>query len=181
MGFGLKIHADEIVSLGGGELAARIPTLSAEHLIAVSDQGIVDLAKAGVIACLLPGTSFNLAQGKYAPARKMVEAGVPIALCTDYNPGSCPTENLQLIMTLAALYMRLLPEEILTAVTYNGAYAMGMEEKIGSLEKDKQADLVLWDADNLDYVLYHFGINHVDTVIKNGKIVFTQSKERAVK
>lgn len=176
LGFGLKIHADEIVSLGGARLAAKLPTLSAEHLIAASDKGIQDMAKAGVIACLLPGTSFNLGKGKYAKARQMVEQGVSIALCTDYNPGSCPTENLQLIMTFAALYYRLLPEEILTAVTYNAACAIGRQEKIGSLEKGKEADLILWDAPNLDYIPYHFGVNHVERVWKKGKEVWRKAE-----
>ena len=131
-----KLHADEIESLGGAELAAEIGCISADHLIAASDDGIKQMAKKGVIANLLPGTSFNLQTGKFARARKMVEEGVPIALSTDYNPGSCPTENLQLIMSFASLIMKLTPEEVITAVTINGAASLGLENEIGSLDID---------------------------------------------
>lgn len=171
-GMGLKLHADEIKPLGGAELAAEIQCISADHLIAASDKGIEEMAKTGVIANLLPGTSFNLQTGKFARAREMVEAGVPIALSTDYNPGSCPTENLQLIMSFASLIMKLRPEEVISAVTINGAASLGLEDKIGSLEIGKQGDVVIFNSPNLEYILYHFGINHVDTVIKKGNIVY---------
>lgn len=171
-----KLHADEIEPLGGAELAAEIGCITADHLIAASDTGIEEMAKRGIIANLLPGTSFNLQTGKFARARKMVEEGVPISLSTDYNPGSCPTENLQLIMSFGSLIMKLTPEEVITAVTINGASALGLEEKIGSLESGKQGDIVIFDAPNLEYILYHFGINHVSTVIKKGKIVYMESK-----
>jgi len=171
-----KLHADEIKPLGGAELAAEIACISADHLIAASNNGIIKMAEKGVIANLLPGTSFNLQTGKFANARKMVEEGVPIALSTDYNPGSCPTENLQLIMSFAALIFKLTPEEIITAVTINGACALGLEENIGSLEAGKQADIAMFDSPNLEYILYHFGINHTDTVIKKGKIVYKKEK-----
>lgn len=171
-----KIHADEIKPLGGAELAAEISCVSADHLIAASDKGIEAMAEKNIIANLLPGTSFNLQTGKYARARKMVEAGVPIALSTDYNPGSCPTENLQLIMSFAALVMKLTPEEIITAVTINGACSLKLEESVGSLEVGKQGDIVIFDSPNLEYILYHFGINHTDKVIKRGKIVYSKSK-----
>lgn len=167
-----KIHADEIKPLGGAELAAEIECITADHLIAASDEGIYKMAEAGTIANLLPGTSFNLQTGSFARARKMVEEGVPIALSTDYNPGSCPTENLQLIMSFGSLLLKLTPEEVITAVTINGACALGLEKEIGSLELGKQADLVMFNSPNLEYIIYHFGINHTDTVIKNGKIVY---------
>ncbi len=167
-----KIHADEIKPLGGAELAAEISCLSADHLIAASDKGIEDMAEKGIIANLLPGTSFNLQENKFARARKMIEAGVPIALSTDYNPGSCPTENLQLIMSFAALIMKLKPEEIITGVTINGACSLKVEDKLGSLEVGKQGDIAIFDSPNLEYILYHFGINHTDKVIKKGKIVY---------
>ena len=172
-----KMHADEIVSLGGGELAAKVGCISAEHLLAVSEQGIADMAKNGVIAVLLPGTSFNLQKGSVAPARKMIEAGIPVAISTDYNPGSCPTENLQLVMTLATLTLKMLPEEVIVGTTINAAAALGLEKEIGSLVVGKKADLTIFDAKNLDYIIYHFGINHVDQVIKNGQIVFKNKKE----
>ncbi|MBU5426399.1 imidazolonepropionase [Tissierella pigra] len=175
-GMGLKLHADEIKPLGGAELAAEIGCISADHLIAASDNGIKEMAKNGVIANLLPGTSFNLQTGNFAKARKMIEEGVPVSLSTDYNPGSCPTENIQLIMSFGALIMKLTPEEIITSVTINGAASLGLEEKIGSLESGKQGDLVIFDSPNLEYILYHFGINHVDKVVKKGEIVYTKEK-----
>ncbi|MDR7857307.1 imidazolonepropionase [Tissierella sp.] len=175
-GMGAKLHADEIEPLGGAELAAEVGCITADHLIAASDAGITQMAEKGVIANLLPGTSFNLQTGKFARAKKMIEEGVPIALSTDYNPGSCPTENLQLIMSFAALIYKLTPEEVITAVTINGASALGLEKEIGSLELGKQGDIVIFDAPNLEYVLYHFGINHTDKVIKKGKIVYEKLK-----
>ncbi|MCQ4924194.1 imidazolonepropionase [Tissierella carlieri] len=167
-----KLHADEIEPLGGAELSAEIGCITADHLIAASDIGIEQMAKSGVIANLLPGTSFNLQTGKFARARKMVEAGVPIALSTDYNPGSCPTENLQLIMSFGSLIMKLTPEEVITAVTINGAAALGLEREVGSLEIGKRGDIVMFDSPNLEYIIYHFGVNHVDTVVKKGKIAY---------
>lgn len=169
-----KLHADEIESLGGAELSAEIGCISADHLIAASDEGIKQMAKKGVIANLLPGTSFNLQTGKFARARKMIEEGVAIALSTDYNPGSCPTENLQLVMSFASLIMKLKPEEVISAVTINGAASLGLENEIGSLDVGKQGDIVIFDSPNLEYILYHFGINHTDTVIKKGKIVYNK-------
>ena len=172
-GMEAKIHADEIKPLGGAELAAEINCISADHLIAASDEGIKNMAEKGVIANLLPGTSFNLQTETLARARKMVEEGVPIALSTDYNPGSCPTENLQLIMSFASILLKMTPEEVITGVTINGACSIGMEDKIGSLEVGKQADLVMFNSPNLEYIIYHFGINHTDTVIKKGKVVYS--------
>lgn len=171
LGFKLKIHADEIVPLQGAELASELKALSADHLLAASDKGIEDMAKAGVTAVTLPGTSFYLMLGKYAQARKMIDAGVRVAIATDYNPGTSPTENLQMIMSFACFGMKLTPEEIIKAMTLNAAYALDRQQSIGSLEKGKQADLVIFDSPNVDYIVYHYGINHVDTVIKNGKIV----------
>lgn len=170
-GFKLKIHADEIIPLQGAELASEMKAVSAEHLLAASDEGIEAMSKAKVTAVLLPGTSFYLMLGKYAQARKMIEKGVRVAIATDYNPGSCPTENLQAIMVFACMGMRLLPEEIIKGMTINAAHAIDRASEIGSIEKGKRADIVIWNSPNLDYLIYHFGINHVDTVIKNGEIV----------
>jgi imidazolonepropionase len=170
LGFGLKIHADEIVPLHGAELAAEMGAVSAEHLMAASEEGIEAMSRAGVAAVLLPGTSFYLMAGRYAQAKKMMEQGIRVALATDYNPGSCPTENLQAVMTFACMGMRLLPEEILRCMTINAAYAVKREHEIGSIEAGKKADLVVFDAPNMDYIVYHFGINHVDKVIKNGRL-----------
>lgn len=170
-GFKLKIHADEIIPLQGAELAGELGAVSAEHLLAASEAGITAMAEAGVTAVLLPGTSFYLMLGKYAQARKMMDRGVRVALATDYNPGSCPTENLQSIMTFACFGMKMTPEEIIKGMTLNAAYALDRAGEIGSLQVGKKADIVVFDAPNLEYIVYHFGINHVDTVIKNGKIV----------
>lgn len=168
-----KIHADEIKPLGGAELAAEIGCISADHLIAASDEGIANMGEKQVIANLLPGTSFNLQTESLARARRMVELGVPIALSTDYNPGSCPTENLQLIMSFASILLKMTPEEVITGVTINGACALGIQDKVGSLEVGKQADIVMFNSPNLEYIIYHFGINHTNTVIKKGKVVYS--------
>ncbi|MCE5344654.1 MAG: imidazolonepropionase [Bacteroidales bacterium] len=171
LGFKVKIHADEMVPLQGAELAADMQAVSADHLLAASEDGLNAMSKAQVTAVLLPGTSFYLMLEKYANARKMIEKGIKVALATDYNPGTCPTENLQSIMTFACFGMKLTPEEIIKGMTINAAYAVDRASEIGSIGSGKQADLVILDAPNWDYVIYHFGINHVDTVIKRGKIV----------
>lgn len=126
-----KIHADEIEPLGGAELASEIGCITADHLVSASERGMDMMAQKGVIANLLPATSFNLQSGKFAQGRKMIDMGIPVSLSTDYNPGSCPTENLQLIMSFASIIMKLTPEEVITAVTINGACALGLENEIG--------------------------------------------------
>ncbi|KHF38542.1 imidazolonepropionase [Halalkalibacter okhensis] len=175
-GFGLKIHADEIDPLGGTELAADLGAVSADHLVGASDQGIKKLANSGTIAVLLPGTTFYLGKETFARARKMIDEGVRVALATDFNPGSCPTENIQLIMTFAALKLNMSPEEIWNAMTVNAAYAIGRGEKAGQVVVGRQADLVIWDAPNYQYLPYHYGVNHVNTVIKKGQIVSKRRK-----
>ncbi len=165
-----KVHADEITPLGGASLAAQVGAISAEHLIHATDEGIADMAAAGVIAILLPGTSLYL-DTSFARARTMIEKGIPLALATDYNPGSCPTNSLQLIINLACIKYKMTPEEVLTAVTLNAAAAINRSESIGSLEVGKQADIVIWEAPDLDFIAYHFGVNLVKTVVKGGKIV----------
>ena len=164
-----KIHADEIEAIGGSVLAGELGAISAEHLIVCPPEGIESLAKGGVIACLLPATSFNLG-ATFAPARDMVNAGVPVAMATDFNPGSCPCLNLQFVINLGCLKYRLTPEEVLTAVTLNGAAAIDMADKVGSVEPGKQGDLVIWDAPDLDYICYRLGSNLVKTVIKKGVV-----------
>ena len=165
-----KIHADEIEAIGGSILAGEIGAISAEHLIVCPPEGIESLAKGGVIACLLPATSFNLG-ATFAPARDMVTAGVPVAMATDFNPGSCPCLNLQFVINLGCLKYRLTPEEVLTAVTLNGAAAIDLADKVGSVEPGKQGDLVIWDAPDLDYICYRLGSNLVKTVIKKGVVI----------
>lgn len=165
-----KIHADEIEAIGGSQLAGEIGAISAEHLIVCPPEGIESMAKGGVIACLLPATSFNLG-AVFAPARDMVKAGVPVAMATDFNPGSCPCLNMQFVINLGCLKYRLTPEEVLTAVTLNGAAAIDLADKVGSVEPGKLGDLVIWDAPDLDYICYRVGSNLVKTVVKKGEIV----------
>ncbi len=169
MGLPSKIHADEIDPLGGSELAGEICAVSAEHLIATKDSGIEAMARSKTVACLLPQTSLYLGK-PFARARDMIEAGVPVAIATDFNPGSCPSLNLQLSMNLGYLRYRLYPEEILTAVTLNAACAIGMGEKVGSAEIGKQADFVIWNTDELPMLFYRMGSNQAKTIIKKGKI-----------
>lgn len=168
----LKIHADELEASGGAELGAKLEAISADHLLQASDEGIAALAERGVIAVLLPATSFNLAKNSYARARAMIEAGVPVAVATDCNPGSSPTESMPFVLTLACLYLRLTPEEALTAATINAAHAVGRAAQAGSLEVGKQGDILVLNVPNLNYLPYHFGNNPVDVVIKNGRIVW---------
>jgi len=170
-GFGLKLHADEIVPLGGAELAAEYGAVSADHLLAASDAGIEALARAGVTAVLLPGTSFYLMTGRFARARRMIDAGVRVAVATDYNPGTCPCENLQAIQPFACMGMHMTPAEILRGMTIHAAHAIRLASTIGSLEPGKWADLVLHEAPNPDWLVYHFGSNTVDRVYKKGQAV----------
>ena len=171
LGVKLKVHADEIESFGGAELAAELGAVSAEHLMAISEQGIEALAKSGTVAVVLPATSFFLMAPQYAPAKKMIESGVCVAIATDYNPGSSPTENIQQAMWNACFKMKLSPEQIFRGVTINAAKAICRERIVGSLEKGKQADLLVLNAPSLEYALYHFGVNSVRQVWKQGKKV----------
>lgn len=170
LGMGLKLHADEIEAIGGAQLASQAGAVSAEHLIATDAAGIQALAAGGVIADLLPQTSFYLDK-PYANARGMIEAGVPVAIASDFNPGSCPSYDLQFAMRLGLLKYKLKPEEILTAVTLNAACSIGLGNRLGTLEVGKQADLVIWDAEDLDLVLYRFGVNMAGTVVKKGEVL----------
>ena len=170
MGYKLKIHADEIVPIGGAELAAKLGCTSADHLMAASDKGLKDMAEKGVIANILPGTSFNLNKPS-ADGRKMIDLNVPISLSSDYNPGSCPSENLQFVMQLGCLNLKMTPNEVLTAVTINAAHCVDRATEIGSIEVGKKADVAVFDAPNVEYLMYHFGINHIDRVYKEGRLV----------
>lgn len=167
-----RLHADEFQDSGGAELAAELGAASADHLIAVSEAGIEALARAGVTAVLLPGTSFFLMKHHYAPARRLIEAGVPVALATDCNPGSSNTESLPTILTLAVFEAGMSIGEALTAATLNAACTLGLGDEIGSVEAGKRADLVLLDEPDLDHLAYHYGVNPVRTVVKNGRVVW---------
>ena len=168
-----KIHADEIDPIGGAEIAAEVGAVSAEHLIEASDEGIREMADKNVIAVLLPATSFYLDK-PFARARDMISAGVPVAVATDFNPGSSPSLNMQFVLNLACLKYRLTPSEALTAATLNGAAAIKREKSCGSVEAGKSADLVIWQANDLEYIFYRYGSNLVHRVIKNGKLCFTK-------
>ncbi|MFD3445646.1 imidazolonepropionase [Microbacteriaceae bacterium 4G12] len=174
LGFKVKMHADEIDPIGGTEGAVDVGAISADHLCGASDEGIKKLSEANTIAVLLPGTTFYLNKDRYARARQMIDEGVAVALATDFNPGSCPTENLQLIMSLAMLKLKMTPEEIWNAVTINSAYAINRGEEAGRLQVGRRADVVLWDAPNYAYIPYHYGVSHVHTVWKSGKVVYTR-------
>jgi imidazolonepropionase len=166
-----KIHADEIVSTRGTKIGVSLQASSADHLMAATEADILLLAQSNTIANLLPGTSFYLDKA-YADARKMIDSGVAVGVASDYNPGSSPSENFQLIMQLAAGKLRMTPKEVLTAVTINPAYALRISDHCGSIAVGKNADLVVLDAKNLDYLFYHYGINHTQAVFKNGTLVF---------
>ncbi|MBL4844248.1 MAG: imidazolonepropionase [Planctomycetes bacterium] len=172
LGYGLKIHADEIVPTGGAELAVELGAVSADHLACTGQAGIAALAASETVAVLLPGTSFYLRKSDHAPGRAMIDAGVAVALATDLNPGSSLTESLPMILTLACLQCGLTPAEALRAATLNAACAIGRGAEIGSLEVGKQADFVVWDAPNWRYLPTHFGVSLVRAVYKRGALVF---------
>ena len=167
MGYALKLHADEIVTLGGGELSAQLKALSADHLLHVSDKGVRDMAEAGVGATLLPLTAFALRE-PFAPARKFIDAGAAVALATDLNPGSCFSGSIPLTIALACIYMHMSIEETITALTLNGAAALGMADRIGSIEPGKRGDMVMLGCDNYHILPYYVGMNCVKTTIYDG-------------
>ena len=166
-----KLHADELNNMQGAELAAEVGAISADHLLAVSEEGIRAMATAGVIAVLLPGTSFILQKGHSAPARRLIDAGVPVALASDFNPGSSPLGSMALIVGLAVIKMGLTIEEAITAVTINAAHAIDRGEWLGSIEKGKQADLILLELENYRQLPYYFGFNTVKMVVKKGQLI----------
>ena len=170
LGFSLKIHADEIEAIGGSQLAGELGAVSAEHLIAIEEEGMDAMAEGGTTAMLLPATSFYLDK-TYAPARTMVDKGIPVAIASDFNPGSCPSLNLQFAINLGSLKYRLTPEEVLTAVTINPACAIGRGDMVGTIEPGKQADLIIWDAPDFEMVCYRFGSNLARHVMKKGVLV----------
>lgn len=176
LGFKLKLHADEIVPFNGAELAAKMQAVSAEHLMAVSDAGIKAMAQSGTVAVLLPATSFFLMSKVYAPAKKMLEEGVRVAISTDYNPGSSPTENIQMAMWVACFKMGLTPSDIIRGATINGAYAINREKTVGSIEVGKKADLLIFDAPNIDFIFYRFASNLISQVWKDGHLVVEDGK-----
>ncbi|OGP95903.1 MAG: imidazolonepropionase [Deltaproteobacteria bacterium RBG_16_47_11] len=167
-----KIHADQLSSGGGAELAAEVNAYSADHLEYASPEGIKKMAEKGVTAVLLPGASFFLSMKKYPAARDMIEQGVVVALATDLNPGSSMTESLPLMMTMGCTMFKMIPKEVIQAATIHAARSMGREKEIGSLEVGKQADILVLDIPNYRYLPYHFGVDHVEYVVKKGKVVY---------
>lgn len=169
-GLKLKIHADELAASGGSVLAAELRAVSADHLEHITDEGIRKLQEAGVVAVLLPGVSFFLNHG-YAPARTLIDEGVPVAIASDFNPGSCMSFSIPMMMTIACTHMHMSPEEAITATTLNGAAALGLSQRLGSIEVGKEADIVLYDVPNYRYLAYHFATNHATKIIKRGTIL----------
>jgi len=167
-----KIHADEIVDTGGASLAAEVGAISADHLLTSSENGLKEMVKNDVIGVLLPGTPFSLMHYTYAHARKMIELGIPVALATDLNP-NCWIENMQFIIQLACLNMKMTPAEAITAATYNAACSIGLNNNIGSIEKGKQADIIILNCPNYEFLSYQYGVNLVERVIKNGIVITT--------
>ncbi len=174
-GLKLKLHADEIVPLGGAELAAELGAISADHLLHATDGGIAAMAANGVVATLLPGTAFSLKE-PYARARTMIAHGCAVALATDLNPGSCFSGSIPLLFALATLYMGLSPEEAVTALTLNGAAAVDRADTVGSLDPGKKGDLVILEYPSYKFLPYHMGISVVEQTIKNGKVVFDKTR-----
>jgi imidazolonepropionase len=175
LGLKIKLHADEIVQLGGAELAAELGAVSADHLLQASDQGIKDIAKAGVVATLLPATAFSLNE-PYASGRNMIDTDCAVALATDFNPGSCFTESIPLIFALATLYMNMTIEEAVTALTINGAAALDRADTIGSIDIGKTGDLIVLEFPSYKFIPYHLGVSTVAKVIKKGNLIFDKEK-----
>ncbi len=170
-GFRIKLHAGEFNDLGAAELGVKYGASSIDHLDHISDSAILAMAETKTVGVLLPAVPFHLMTGRYAPARKMIDAGVPVALATDFNPGSAPTYSMQMVIALACRQMQMTPAETIVASTINAAYAIGMEKKVGSLEIGKQADIIILDIDNYLQLPYWFGGNLVYKVIKKGVII----------
>lgn len=175
MGFKLKIHADEIVQIGGAELAAEVGATSADHLLQASDAGIRSMAEAGVVATVLPCTAFSLKE-HYARARQMIDSGCAVAVATDFNPGSCFTESVPLAIALTTLHMNMTIEEVITGLTLNGAAAIGRASEIGSIDSGKAADLVIHEFPSYHFIPYHLGVSTVEKVIKGGRVIFDATK-----
>ena len=177
LGMTPRMHADELSDTDGASLAASLDAASADHLMHISDSGIAALAASNTVANLLPATSFFLMSDRYAPARKLIEAGAIVSLSTDCNPGSSMTESMQTVVQLATLQMKMTVEESLTAATLNGAYSLRMHEEIGSIEPGKRADFVLLDAPNYPHLVYHFGVNLVSAVFRDGLQIYPERSE----
>ena len=173
-GLKLKMHADEIEAIGGAELAAQMKCISADHLGAATDEGIMAMLEAGVIPVLLPATLFSLRAAQYARGRYMIDQGLPVAIASDYNPGSCNCDSMPFTMSLACLQMGLTPTEALAAATINAAHALDRGDICGSLEPGKQADLIIWDIPGINFIPYHLGSSYISQVLKKGKSIYQE-------
>ena len=171
LGLGIRIHANEFERVGAVQVAVEMGAISADHLLIMEEEDIAALRDAGTVAVLLPGTPLGLGLKDYAPARALIEAGVPVALATDCNPGTCPSENLALMISLACSQMRMTPAEAIVAATINSAHALNRGHLIGSLEPGKLADIVIWNAPNHRHLAYHFGVNLAEAVLVDGNLV----------
>ena len=167
------MHADEFHDLGGAKLAANVNCISADHLMEISDEGVFELSKNKVIATLLPGTTFFLGKSKYAPFNKLKDAGVDVALATDYNSGSCSIQSMPFIISLACIYFNMSVLDAFKATTYISARTLMLEDKIGSIEKGKNADIIIWNVDNINEIPYRVDSPPIQKVLKNGKPVIT--------
>ena len=176
LGLKIKLHVDELADINGAALAAELSAVSADHLILANSKGIQKMAEAGVVAVLLPGTSFALKVKKHAPAREMIRSGVRVALATDFNPGTCFSHSMQYILQLGCLLYGLTPEEALTAVTLNAAAAVDREDRLGSLEVGKQMDCLIFDIPHYGYLFYNLGVNHLEAVLKRGQRIWNRNK-----
>lgn len=175
-GLKLKLHAEQLARSGAARMASELGALSVDHLDYLRDADMPRLRRQGTIATLLPGSVLHLASGPFPPARRLIEAGVPVALATNFNPGSSPTVNMQMILALACSQMRLTPAEAVTAATINGAYALGRGHLVGSLEPGKQADLTIMDVDDYREIPYYFGMNHCVAAIKRGQVLYKKEE-----
>ncbi|MBC7185595.1 MAG: imidazolonepropionase [Calditrichaeota bacterium] len=175
-----KIHAEQLSRAGGAQLAAEVGATSADHLDYVDEGDIAALRDAGVVPVLLPGAVFFLGKSRYAPAREMLAAGLPVALSTDFNPGTCMSESLPLMMTLACTQMHMTPAEVLVATTLNAARAIDRASTLGQLRAGAQADCVIWDVPDYRCIPYHFGVELAQTVIKRGRVVYRRPSGTAI-
>ena len=177
LGFLLKMHAEQFAHSGAVRLAVEMGTVSADHLEYIDDEDVRLLGRSDTIATLLPGAVFHLGLDRYPPARPLIEAGAAVALATDFNPGTCPTCNMQIVMSLACSQMRMTPAEAFVAATINGAHALRLGRRVGSIETGKRADLVMFDASDYREISYQFGVNLVAMTMKNGRVLYRKENK----
>lgn len=173
-GFSLKVHADQFSGSGGARLAVELGAKSADHLENIAEQDIAMLARSKTMATMLPGSVFHLGLNRYAPARSLIDAGAAVALATDFNPGTSPTMSMPMVIALACAQMRMKPAEAIVASTINGAHALGRADRVGSLEAEKDADLIVLNVSDYREIPYHFGVNPIAMTMKRGEVVYRE-------